>query len=473
MEFTGLPEKRRLKEIFKAAHPITLEEVLDARENRAAVQQNILREFPDGALISFTMNIPGMYKNYSLVTMAFEEGIARLESQLSRVGATILYRRKELANTGCEWYCMVNMQALHLKKLTVALEDGHPLGRLFDMDVLDIHGSAVRGTQAGRKERTCLICESPVWACSRNRTHSAEELAVRTAEMLLAYFDARFADYTSCLATKALLYEVSATPKPGLVDRANNGAHKDMDIFTFLSSSTALTPYFRDITLQAILFEGAPEEMLAALRYTGQRAEEDMFLATGGANTHKGLIFSLGLICAAMGYAYTHELPQTPAQILILCGKIATATTRELMQASEKDQKTHGERVFAQFGTTGARGEAAAGFPHVRDYGLPLLTQMVIEGCSLNDAGCIVLLHFIAHVEDTNLLTRSNPQTIDTIKRELLTFLKQTREPALLLDIAQKLDEQFIALNISPGGCADLLAVSYMLYFIMQTPFEL
>ena len=102
-------------------------------------------------------------------------------------------------------------------------------------------------------------------------------------------------------ALKSLLYEVSVTPKPGLVDRDNPGAHGDMDYYSFIDSAAALAPYFSRCAALGRDSLCEPGEVLTRLRPLGLEAEEAMKQATGGANTHKGLIFSLGILCAAAG----------------------------------------------------------------------------------------------------------------------------------------------------------------------------
>jgi len=103
------------------------------------------------------------------------------------------------------------------------------------------------------------------------------------------------------LALTATLYEVSAAPKPGLVDPFSRGAHSDMDYFTFLASAAALAPFFVDFARIGAEFAGESPGLLAELRKLGIEAEKSMYAATQGINTHKGLIFSMGLACAAAG----------------------------------------------------------------------------------------------------------------------------------------------------------------------------
>ena len=112
------------------------------------------------------------------------------------------------------------------------------------MDVLRPDGSKVDRQELDLEARTCLICGGIAQNCARSRTHTVDQLREKTEELL----ETALANYESKkiarLACQALLYEVAATPKPGLVDRANSGSHKDMDFFTFQASAAALWPYF-------------------------------------------------------------------------------------------------------------------------------------------------------------------------------------------------------------------------------------
>ena len=116
----------------------------------------------------------------------------------------------------------------------------------------------------------------------------------------------KYHEYLSYLAHKAMLYEVSASPKPGLVDRFSNGAHKDMDFFTFMSSSASLSQFFSHCALEGEKhLDSDLPNLFSSLRIPGISAEKKMFFATNNINTHKGAIFSIGTICAAAGYLYS------------------------------------------------------------------------------------------------------------------------------------------------------------------------
>ena len=118
-----------------------------------------------------------------------------------------------------------------------------------------------------------------------------------------------FAKHCAMLATRAALYEVVAAPKPGLVDRLDRGAHKDMDLFTFIDSATALTPYFETFFRLGYTEKTGCEHLFSQLRKAGQEAEKAMFSATQGINTHKGLIFLMAIFCGSLGYQWAKSEP--------------------------------------------------------------------------------------------------------------------------------------------------------------------
>ena len=448
---------------FENTQAVSLEEMLNARDRRVKTQK-ILLENHRATLISFTLNIPGQYKVFPLAKKTFAEGISCIESQINLAGGQILEKVVVDEHTGCEAYFVVNIPEEKIKKHMITIEEEHPIGRLFDMDVFSSMGESLHGADAGRNERKCIVCGEPVWACSRNRTHSAEELSERVVKLMDDYFALRYADWAAEIAVKALLYEVAATPKPGLVDRVDNGSHKDMDIFTFIDSALSLTDYFRKIALQAIYYKGDICNLLPQLRYPGRQAETHMFEVTNGINTHKGAIFTFGILCASMGLIYAGDLPETPETLLTICGKIASELPDELSTDTEK-ANTHGERAFANFGLSGIRGEAAQGYPNVARYGYPALKDAVESGSSLNDAGVIALLHLIANVDDTNIVARSDLATLKDIRAKVTAFVKEETDTNHLIAYAAQLNKEFIKHRISPGGSADLLAASYFLYF--------
>ena len=225
---------------------VSLQEMLLARERRAQ-RQMALR--PRGqTIVSFTMNIAGPIKNSPLISGGYALGTRLLKGQLAVNGIPISHFEEVRENTGNECLLLVDAEPLTVKAITAELEDASGLGRLFDMDVLCPDGRKVDRQELGLPGRRCLLCGESAQVCARSRRHSVAELQAKTRDILREAIDTADSSDAARLACQALLYEVAATPKPGLVDRENSGSHRDMDFFTFQASAAALYPYFAQCT---------------------------------------------------------------------------------------------------------------------------------------------------------------------------------------------------------------------------------
>lgn len=441
----------------------TLIEILDAREKRAEKQKQLLGAFQK-PLVCFTMNIPGPEKWNRDISIGFFVGCQML---LQAIGANkLLHFEKNISPCGGECYLIANMPAEELKKLCAEIEDSHIAGRLFDMDVLDINGKKLSREVLGFPTRKCLICEKTAAVCASRRAHPLEELTDRVNFLLFVAATELFAEYIGAEAYLALLCEVHATPKPGLVDLNNQGAHKDMDLRHFFVSANTLRPFFVRCAEAGFLSrDEAPTEVFGQLRSMGMEAEKAMLNATGGVNTHKGAIFSLGLLCAAAG-----RLPPDKWQAETILSEIAAMAAgvveQDMAGKTAETAKTFGEKLYFTHGISGVRGQAEAGYPAVMQTGLPILQQCLHKGLSENDALCVTLLHLIAATDDTNLICRGGRKGQLSIKEKISHFLKEAPFPTM--EEIQKLDEIFIEKNLSPGGSADLLAMTWLIFRLTQ-----
>jgi holo-ACP synthase/triphosphoribosyl-dephospho-CoA synthase len=282
------------------------------------------------------------------------------------------------------------------------------------------------------------------------------------------YLTARkwLSEYIAAKAYGALLLEVSTTPKPGLVDRNNSGSHKDMGMKHFFASANALRSFFCRFAETGYLTRDLdPKETFQQIRPIGIEAEEAMLKATHGVNTHKGAIFSMGLLCAAAGRI--NPTLWTENALLAECAAMTQGIVEhDFAGVTVENATTTGQRLYAQYGITGVRGQAAQGFPAVQEVGLPVFREGLSRGLSVNDAGCITLLHLMAATDDTNLINRSNRQTQLAVRKQIEDLLKNDPFPPLA--VIEDLDRVFIQRNLSPGGSADLLAMTYFLYSLSQ-----
>ncbi len=436
---------------------ISLPQMLDARERRVARQKEMLGGV--SCLVSFTLNMPGEIKRFPLAEKFFARGVARLKRSLARSGVEILQEKNFIEDTGCEAFLALDADPSKIKHLTSMLEESSPASRLYDMDVLDANGRKISRGEIGLPPRRCIICGREVTECAPQRLHSAAELSCAAARLMWDEEIEIFAEKIACAAQRALLYEVCVSPKPGLVDRFNNGSHRDMDIFSFLDSACALMPYFRRcVELGIENAEIATGELFQLLRLPGMEAEETMYAATGGVNVHKGAIFSIGVLCAARGYLWARGEIANREQL--------AKTVREMLTGPMEDFRTNVNSVwrksFRSTGVMGIRGEAAAGFPSV-EAGFRMFEALLDQGCSVNDAAAVVLLHLLCIVEDTNMIKRSSLKRFREIQARIQASLENNPTPSA--GPIERLDRQFILENLSPGGSADMLALTLMLHF--------
>ena len=426
---------------------VDVQDMLRARDERAVRQQEFARRHAV-PLISFTMNIAGSIKNDALIRRAFQEGVGRIRAVLHSLSLPVLEYAENNSFTGCEALWAVNADAAFLKAHMCVLEERDALGRLFDIDVIAADGSHLsRGT-----ERTCLICGGPVRSCARSRAHTAEELYEKAHAIIREHLDETFIRRTGMLAEKALLYEAMTTPKPGLVDCENSGAHQDMDLFSFAASACALRPYW-ETCVRLGLHQAEP----AQLQLEGMLAEAAM-LHAANANTHKGAVFSLGILCYAAGSTGENA---SLDQLLTRAAEIGGTFLSQLKAGS--GEVTGGEHQYRKYGLTGARGEAASGFPHVQS-ALSILQKKTASGQPLTSSGLEALLFLMAHVMDSNIIRRCGMD----VQKQVMTQAAQLLENGYTADALREMNAKFADMNISPGGSADLLAAAYFLYFFME-----
>ena len=412
---------------------VSLKDMLDAREHRQEVQRMLLSEH-HLPVISFTLNIVGPVKVFPLALRTFHEGIRLIETQCHAWKIPIIATYSTTSHTGHEYFWAVDGDVRFIKEHLCLLEDSVALGRLFDIDVIQTDGMKISRTDLGFSTRKCLICNQEAFVCSRARTHSVKELLEQECQIMTNYFAKQHARKLSSLSMQALVYEVSVTPKPGLVDRNNTGAHQDMDIFTFEASAVSLNHYF------------------------------EQFALCGIENGHEPFsrIFSR---LRSLGYMYANHIPYSPDTLLKINRKLVADVLEDFNDVTVENARTNGERLYALYGMKGARGEALSGYHTVLKKALPVLKHQLDRGLSLNDAGAVTLLYIMAHSEDTNIVNRSSYHSMKKIQallRETLNdpeFINKDPIPYL-----ESLDREFIKNNISPGGSADLLALTFFLY---------
>lgn len=276
------------------------------------------------------------------------------------------------------------------------------------------------------------------------------------------------------LATQALQAELDTTPKPGLVDKDSNGAHRDMDYALMQRSIDTLHPYFVKLALLGCA-DALPTH--ASIRDIGIEAERAMLSATNGVNTHKGALFSMGLAVVAAAHE-ERKIAANEEQILkernggedVL---VSLQTTIKALAASFPDTNgTHGSKAkLLSKGTTAIKGaldNAREGYEMLFAEWLPFY----IERRKEHDTYTLhkTLLRIMCDLDDTNVIYRTDLATAEEVKQEARALLdsfskahtaedKEKRIAAELLAL-KDMDKRYTARNISPGGAADMLSLT-------------
>lgn len=272
------------------------------------------------------------------------------------------------------------------------------------------------------------------------------------------------------LASMALQAELDTTPKPGLVDRNDNGAHRDMDHALMQRSIQALHPYF--VRLAQLGFNGK-QPCHDEIVNIGIEAEREMFKATGGVNTHKGALFSIGLAAVALaGEAFSRitqaERCGTMAyndvnskQIQYLSNSIAS-----LARLFPDTNGTHGSKAKANNILKGALDNAREGYTQLFKAWLPFYIDRIAEGD--NYALHKTLLRIMCDLDDTNIVYRTSMETMQEVKTEARQMLDASRNIVNFEAALQAMNTDYIHRNISPGGSADMLSLVVFLSCIVR-----
>lgn len=248
------------------------------------------------------------------------------------------------------------------------------------------------------------------------------------------------------LAERALRLELDTTPKPGLVDRQDNGAHKDMDYALMSKSISALRPYLTRLAL-----DSAKDIDPAKIKEIGIEAEKAMLKATGGVNTHKGALFCIGLSVAAASY------------LASTTGSVEAYSFKELVSRAASEipsaRGTHGAEAKRSFKAVGALENARAAYPELFTDWLPYYRSLEGDPFRCHKT----LLHIMTTLDDTNILHRRGAEGLAHAEAEAARLLEDFSESGL-----SSLNKDFIRENISPGGSADMLSLTIFIESIIN-----
>lgn len=420
---------------------------LDFLEARDARQAALQQAFGTGAstLIALGTNVPGPHKGRPGMAGLMAHGMAELRRLPD---FRVLWEQRDLL--GPFVIAQTCLDAEATKRFAVRLEGSHVAARLLDVDVYRAGGSVLDRRKLGLAGRTCLCCPEEAVTCIRLKRHSLEARLTQV-DHLLAPFRVDFKKMSPEQLAERLVQgaqqELDLTPKPGLVDRHDAGAHPDLS-YTKMRASIALLPgYF-----EALLGAARSHAPMGDLVRVGREAEARMVAAIQS-NTHKGYLFLSGLLLLGSAQGDGSEAS--------LRAGIAAFSTRFFAQ--HEVGNTHGAELRNRLAVGGIRAEAEAGLPSVFEVGLPQYQEALASGWDLEGAGFLLMALLMQRVEDTTTLQRGGPEGLARLKRDgakLQRILEQGRNPRPFL---AELNDDYIARKLTLGGVADCMALCFAL----------
>ena len=440
-----------------------LESILAARDERAVLKQAIARK--GYSCVSLSLNVPGYPKSNPVTKTFFELCLTDLKYHLASnlvvvVSEEVIVRCDAAGDYFLAPLAFPSGQPALVKHICELFEMTHPLGRFLDVDVNDQLGENI----TSGKYKACFFChEKPAIECRRLGTHDPQQLRGYMFEQMASFCrqqtESQIAKKLSSFALQAILREISLTPKPGLVDKFSNGSHHDMSFQTFVDSSASISVRFEELVLAGFSFDNQDfSTALPLIRKIGLQMEGAMYEATGNVNTQKGIIFLMGLSLFAFGMLYARQERFDPDSFQNLIKNICKDLVRKELVKTIHPAKSHGEEIFLKYGLSGARGEAESGFQTVFDQAWPLLASAT----ELDDTlltRCFLAMASVS--QDTNILFRKGIVVLEEFQRHCKIAFEDFND-----ENYREVIEYCSKERISPGGSADLLAVSIFIWSV-------
>ncbi len=453
-----------------------LNKILEAKEQRQALKKEYAKK--GYATVSINFNIPGYPKTDEHISTAFEAVCFELTNYLKAIRLPII---EEATQKACDEagdiflipFKQDDINLSNLKQQLETFEQTHPLGRLLDVDLFDRNDKPI----SSHKQKGCFICKDKyALYCMRHQTHTYEELRnqihTKINDFNTSYHKTRICKKLTEYATWAILTEVSILDKPGLVSPNSNGSHTDMNYHTFIASVSAISTYFTDIAKMGYDWDGNnKEQIINQLRVIGLQMEHEMFKATKNINTQKGIIFLITFCLFTSAYSYKKSNILDIALFRNTLKKLNKNLVNKELTDKQNNPKSHGEKCFKEFGKLlagGIRQEVEEGLPTFFDEVYPFMQKLNFTPNNYQhkqafDEQCMrILIKIMSVNNDTNILFRSNAKVLEQLKTKCKNILDNNTDYSELKDFCKQE-------NISPGGSADMLAVSLFLFRVMQS----
>jgi holo-ACP synthase CitX len=411
--------------------------VLQAREKRAQHITELMKEYKYKTIVVLKLNVPGANKNQNRLKF-----ISNLyDSFIKREFIDKIKHKGEVKSIDGDYvYYVVEEEGNVVKEKTILIEEENSLGKLVDIDVYNKTSITREDVQC--EMRKCLICNNYSHVCVRNQTHTHEELFHKIDEITEEYLF----DYILNKAIKGINCELNLYPKFGLVSARDSGSHTDMNFQTFVNSIYAIKPYLKEF----ILYGLSDIEDPIKLKEIGIRAEKAMFNATNNINTHKGLIFIMGIFLPVMSRAIRNNYGILfIKKEIIKIGELIIGDYYD--NISIKKTLSHGDKIYLNYGIKGIRGEVLNGLSLI--YEIPSYKNKQIINIHHE-----YLTYLMSELDDTTIIHRNDIETLNEVKETMKNVVKDGGYSNNIA-LVENISNQYKKRNISPGGSADMLVV--------------
>ncbi len=426
---------------------VNLMDFLKDKEERVEYQKKLIEKY-GLPLLTIRTNIPGEDKNIILANNITEE----LSKELDLIFEKKIVFKERFENLeGLFYIFIIKEEVYEIKNKTIVFEETNELGRCVDIDVYKTDGKSITRKELGFSQRKCFICENSAHSCVRSMKHSFYELYNFLEEKYRNYLSHKLA----MKAVESAIYELSTSPSFGLVSPITSGSHKDMNFYSFIASSFSIEKGFYETARIGYSNLEISKAFLLS-REIGKRSEKAMMKSTGNVNTHKGFIFLMGILILAVSRSY--YLGEGIEKVPHIVKEISKNILNDFVGIEKKEKLTNGEKLYLKYGFKGIRGEVENGLSKVFKFILPFYFEK-IKKFDCNLASSMTLIYIMSMLEDSTIVHRHGIEMLEKVKKETESLINVSD-----LKILEEYEDKCIKNRVSPGGSADILAVTIFLY---------
>ena len=414
-----------------------MNKILRAREIRAEHIQKLMDSNRNKTIVILKSNVVGVNKNpkhMKFICMFFNDIV------LNTFNDKIIDYGRKFSDDGDYCYYVINELGSLVKVRTIEIEEHYQLGRLIDIDVYN--EKSISRQDLSCEMRRCLICDNYAHICARDKVHTEEEIFGKVKYITENFLE----NHITNIAIKAIYSELELYPSFGLVSHRNSGCHTDMNYETFIRSTFAIKKSISKYVSAGFNQNLNPFD----LQKIGLEAERKMFKATKGINTHKGLIYLLGIFLPALTKTIIKNESTKYLKESIECVS-KTLVNNYYDNIEEKEFLSNSDKVFLKYGIKGIREESLQGLNII--FKAPSFNSL-----DENNSHHNCLIYLMSELNDTTIIHKNDLEVLTKVKTDMKKILSNGGYENNILKV-KTLSDEYTEKHISPGGSADMLVI--------------